>query len=87
MRQRGCWTTGTTPVAARVEEPKRREYDEYSTNQLPFSSSPESVSISDILTHCIGKRRDTWTQADKNRDRATAIPAQRRGKSGSNGLP
>jgi predicted P-loop ATPase len=32
-----------------------------------FSSNQESVSIEDILSHCLGKRLDQWTQADKNR--------------------
>src|ERR1019366_3969854 len=27
----------------------------------PFTSSAESVSISDILLHCIGKRQELWT--------------------------
>ena len=30
-------------------------------------SSPEFVTVTDILIHCIGKRPDAWTQADQNR--------------------
>jgi len=33
----------------------------------PFSSNADSVSIEDILYHCLGKRLDQWTQADKLR--------------------
>ncbi len=33
----------------------------------PFTSDADSVSITDVLAHCIGKRPDHWTQADKNR--------------------
>lgn len=33
----------------------------------PFTSCRESVTMSDILTHCIGKHQGQWTQADKNR--------------------
>ncbi|MBI4459080.1 MAG: P-loop ATPase, partial [Acidobacteria bacterium] len=33
----------------------------------PFTSDDESVSIHDVLLHCIGKRQELWTQADKNR--------------------
>ena len=33
----------------------------------PFISSTDSVSISDILLHCIGKRQEQWTQAGQNR--------------------
>ena len=32
-----------------------------------FSSDRDSVSLDDILAHCIGKRVDQWTQADKSR--------------------
>lgn len=31
-----------------------------------FSSDRDSVSLDDVLVHCIGKRLDQWGQADKN---------------------
>jgi predicted P-loop ATPase len=33
----------------------------------PFTSNTESVTATDILLHCIGKRPDQWQQSDKNR--------------------
>jgi predicted P-loop ATPase len=33
----------------------------------PLSSDEETVCIADILIHCIGKRKDQWTQGDQNR--------------------
>ena len=33
----------------------------------PFTSTTASVTVSEILTDCIGKRQDQWTQQDKNR--------------------
>lgn len=33
----------------------------------PFTSDLKSVTVDDILTHCIGKRRDQWVQPDKSR--------------------
>jgi predicted P-loop ATPase len=33
----------------------------------PFTSTSDSVTVADVLTHCIGKRRDQWSQFDKIR--------------------
>jgi predicted P-loop ATPase len=33
----------------------------------PFTSDGESVTVVDVLTHCIGKRQDQWTQQDRIR--------------------
>jgi len=33
----------------------------------PFTSTRESVTTADVLTHAIGKRADQWSQADANR--------------------
>ena len=30
----------------------------------PFTSNDESVSIHDVLLHCVGKRQELWTQCD-----------------------
>jgi hypothetical protein len=34
---------------------------------VEFGSTRNSIVMDDVLTHCIGKRGDQWTQADKNR--------------------
>lgn len=52
-------------IAAWVERPFARP-DEMPFN-LPLSSTPESVSIPEVLYHAVGKRTEHWTQADKNR--------------------
>jgi predicted P-loop ATPase len=33
----------------------------------PFSSTREAVTVTDVLTHCIGKRQDQWSQQDSTR--------------------
>jgi predicted P-loop ATPase len=33
----------------------------------PFASTPESVTMRDVLTHAIGKREDLWTPQDSSR--------------------
>lgn len=53
-------------IGSWVGQPSER-YDDKGHPLAPFSSNAESVSINDVLTHCIGKRQDQWTQADKNR--------------------
>jgi predicted P-loop ATPase len=49
-----------------VEDPKQR-FDESGHPVAELGSSRESVTVMDILIHCIGKRLDTWTQADQTR--------------------
>jgi predicted P-loop ATPase len=53
-------------IAKWLEAPDRR-LDEHGQPLGEFTSSSESVTIIDVLHHCIGKRLDMWTQADKNR--------------------
>jgi len=53
-------------IAAWLESPRER-YDEKGHPVGPFASTAESVSITDILAHGIGKRQDQWSQSDKNR--------------------
>jgi len=53
-------------IAAWVREPTMR-YDATGCPLDPFTSDRESVTVIDVLTHCIGKRQDQWTQVDKNR--------------------
>jgi predicted P-loop ATPase len=33
----------------------------------PFTSDSQSVTIADVLNHCVGKPQDQWSQSDKNR--------------------
>ena len=54
------------PVLTWLQHPTERR-DLQGSTCSPFSSNAESVSIGDILSHCIGRRLDQWTQADKNR--------------------
>ena len=53
-------------IANWVKKPERRT-DSIGNPLADMTSTSESVTITDILTHCIGKRSDTWTQADKIR--------------------
>jgi predicted P-loop ATPase len=53
-------------IAAWVENPSQR-YGSDGHPIEPFSSDRESTTIGDVLTHGIGKRPETWTQADKVR--------------------
>lgn len=53
-------------IAKWLETPTERQV-EHGHPVAPFSSNRESVTISDILNHCIGKRLEMWTQSDKNR--------------------
>jgi putative DNA primase/helicase len=53
-------------IANWVKRPERRT-DSVGNPIAEMDSTSESVTITDILTHCIGKRPDTWTQWDKNR--------------------
>jgi putative DNA primase/helicase len=53
-------------IAKWVARPEQRN-DQGGHPMQPFSSTDESVTVSDILTHAIGKRSDQWTQADQNR--------------------
>ena len=53
-------------IAGWIEQPTQR-HDGTGHPLTPFTSDCNTVTVSDVLTHCIGKRPDQWTQADKNR--------------------
>jgi predicted P-loop ATPase len=53
-------------IAKWLETPAERR-DEHGHSVAPFNSSRDSVTIADVLHHCIGKRLEMWTQSDKNR--------------------
>ncbi|OFW13062.1 MAG: hypothetical protein A3H27_19005 [Acidobacteria bacterium RIFCSPLOWO2_02_FULL_59_13] len=52
-------------IAAWLEHPTAR--NDCGNPIAPFTSDDESVSIHDVLLHCVGKRQEQRTQADKNR--------------------
>ncbi len=52
----GAWATNPTERMDSMGHPLE-----------PFTSDRESVTVVDVLTHCIGKRQDLWSQSDKNR--------------------
>jgi predicted P-loop ATPase len=53
-------------IAPWLENPARK-HDATGHPLEPFTSDTDSVTVTDVLTHCIGKRPDQWTQADKKR--------------------
>jgi hypothetical protein len=53
-------------ISAWLEQPDQR-HDRDGHPVLPFTSEIDSVTVTDVLIHCIGKRQDQWVQSDKNR--------------------
>jgi predicted P-loop ATPase len=53
-------------VAEWVKQPSQR-CDGTGHPLMPFTSDRESVTVTDVLTHAVGKRQDQWSQSDKNR--------------------
>jgi predicted P-loop ATPase len=51
------------PRPAEVKNPYSGENDALE----PFTSTCESVTIADVLRHCIGKRQEQWSQGDRIR--------------------
>jgi len=49
-----------------LQSPSQR-YDGAGQASQPFTSDGQSVTIADVLNHCIGKPLDEWSQSDKNR--------------------
>lgn len=52
---------------ARQEQASRYEDDPWDEVILRWADGRESVSIPEVLTQCLDKRTDLWTQLDKNR--------------------
>lgn len=65
QKQRLLGETWDVEIAEWLKSPTQR-FDHTGHPIQPFTSTPASVTISDILMHCIGKRLDQWTQGDKN---------------------
>jgi predicted P-loop ATPase len=53
--------------AAEDQQADRYEGDPWDELILRWAETRESVSISEILTGCLEKKKDMWTQADKVR--------------------
>jgi predicted P-loop ATPase len=53
-------------IAEWLKEPTERR-DQSGHPVARLRSSPESVTVADILVHCIGKLPNMWTQADQTR--------------------
>src|SRR5262249_46171937 len=49
-----------------VEAPEAR-CDPHGHPVAELTSTRDSVTMADVLNHCVGKRADMWTQVDKNR--------------------
>lgn len=54
------------PIEKWLQNPTER-FDEDEHPVAEFSSTKENTTISDVLSHCIGKRKEMWTQGDKTR--------------------
>jgi predicted P-loop ATPase len=52
---------------ARQEQGSRYEDDPWDELIIRWADGRDSVSISEVLTQCLEKRKDQWTQLDKNR--------------------
>jgi predicted P-loop ATPase len=52
-------------IKAWVDQPSRSDINGRPIS--PFTATRESVTVTDILNHCIGKRQDQWTQSDMTR--------------------
>jgi len=48
-----------------VQDPAQRSDQGHPA--APLTSTPEYVTVRDVLIHCIGKRPDAWVQADQTR--------------------
>jgi predicted P-loop ATPase len=53
-------------IAEWVKKPSER-LDQTGHPLAELRSTSDCVTVTDILIHCIGKRQDTWMQADQNR--------------------
>jgi predicted P-loop ATPase len=53
-------------IASWVRQPAERCEDGHPVTPA-MTSDQESVTVVDVLTHCIGKRQEQWLQIDKNR--------------------
>jgi predicted P-loop ATPase len=53
-------------IAEWLKNPNER-FDNTGHPLAEMTSNSSSVTLKDVLIHCIGKRPDAWTQADQNR--------------------
>jgi predicted P-loop ATPase len=52
---------------AAEEQSGRYEEDPWDELIVPWIEGRESVSVADVLTFCLEKKKDMWTQQDRNR--------------------
>jgi predicted P-loop ATPase len=57
----------TLSRAAAEQQGERYEDDPWDELIANWSETQETVSITEVLEHCLQKRRDQWTQQDKVR--------------------
>lgn len=57
---------GDELIADWLKNPQRR-IDQTGHPIAEMTSTPDSVTVAEILIHCIGKRLNSWTQTDQNR--------------------
>jgi hypothetical protein len=53
-------------IAEWLKSPTQR-FDQFRHPVAELRSTIESVTVIDVLNHCVGKRQDGWTQIDQNR--------------------
>lgn len=55
------------PISEWIKDPSPRLDHQGHPLDPPLTSTPKSISMTDILVHCLGKRMDSWTKIDKDR--------------------
>ena len=63
------WRLDSVPLnrEAADEQADRYEGDPWDELILAWAGLRESVSVAEVLTNCLEKKKDMWTQTDKNR--------------------
>lgn len=63
------WWMDTPELSKQAEQEQALRYEDDPWDELiiRWAENRPSVSIADVLLHCLEKRKDQWTQVDKNR--------------------
>lgn len=63
------WWMDTPELSKEAEQEQALRYEDDPWDELivKWAGDRETVSIAEVLTHCLEKRKDQWTQLDKNR--------------------
>ena len=69
FRAGASWWLDTPELnkAAELEQEDRYEGDPWDSPIREWAEQRDSVSVEEVLTLCIAKKCDQWTQSDKNR--------------------